>query len=64
MELCFRFKVESGTVLLVTTDWLSQNTLAGLSNGIPNIRSLYHNASIISTAILMATNSEPKVDVS
>jgi hypothetical protein len=34
------------------------------SRGMPNICNLYHKASISSTAILIATNSEPKVEVS
>jgi hypothetical protein len=51
-----------GTVEFVTTDLLSQNTLEGPSIGVPNILSLYLKASIISTAILSATNSELKVD--
>jgi hypothetical protein len=33
IALCLRFRVDSGTVLLVTTDLLSQNTFAGPVNG-------------------------------
>jgi len=32
--------------------------------GIPNILNLYRSASIISTAVFIATNSDPNVDVS
>ncbi len=40
MELCFFFSVELGIVALITTELLSQNTLAALSNGMPNIHNL------------------------
>jgi len=62
MELCFFFNVDVGIVALTTTDLLSQKTLHGLSNGIPNILSLYVKASNISTQVCIATNSDPKVD--
>ena len=62
MELCFFFSVEVGVVEIVTTDLLSQKTLPEVSIGAPNMQSLYGNDSIISTAILDAMNSEPKVD--
>ena len=62
MELCFFLRVEVGTVAFVTTDLLSQKTLAGPSIGIPNMRNLYLNASNISTIIRIAMNSEPKVE--
>jgi len=62
MELCFFFNVDVGMVELMTTELLSQNTLAGPSSGIPNIRNLYLMDSIRSTRILIATNSEPKVE--
>jgi hypothetical protein len=61
MELCFFFKVDVGTVEFVTADLLSQNTLVGPSIGIPIILNLYRSASRISTRVLMAMNSEPKV---
>jgi len=51
-------------VELMTTELLSQNTLAGPVIGTPNIRSLYLRASIISTQICMAINSDPNVEVS
>jgi len=62
MELCFFLSVDVGTVALVTTDLLSQNTLAGPSIGMPIILSLYLIASNISTRMRMATNSDPNVD--
>ncbi len=62
MELCFFFKVDVGIVALVTTDILSQNTLAGPSIGMPNIHSLYLNDSSISASILISMNSEPNVE--
>jgi len=37
IDTCFFFKVDSGNVLLLTTDSLSQNTLASLLIGNPNI---------------------------
>ncbi len=49
---------------LVTTEELSQNVLTGPSNGILNIRSLKRNPSRSSTAIRIAVNSDPKVEVS
>jgi hypothetical protein len=49
-------------VALVTTALLSQYTVAEFSTGIPNILSLYNNASINSVAIIRATNLEPKDD--
>jgi len=64
MELCFFLRVNLGIVVFFTTVVLSQNKFAGPSNGIPNIHNLYLSASIISVAILRATNSEPKVNVS
>ena len=64
IELCFFFKVDVGTVALVTTDLLSQKTFAAPSIGTPNIRSLYLRDSSISTQIQSAMNSEPKVDAS
>jgi hypothetical protein len=62
MELCFFLRVDVGTVAFVTTDLLSQNTLAAPSIGIPIILSLYRIDSNISTRMHMATNSDPKVD--
>jgi hypothetical protein len=62
MELCFFFRVEVGIVELVTTDLLSQKKLAGPSMGIPSIHNIYRKASIISTQIHRAMNSDPKVD--
>jgi hypothetical protein len=47
---------------LVTTDLLSQKTFVGPEMGTPNIYNLYRIASIISTAIHIATNSDPKVE--
>jgi hypothetical protein len=47
---------------LMTTDLLSQKTLAGPSIGMPNIHSLYRKDSNISTSMCMAINSDPKVD--
>jgi hypothetical protein len=41
---------------------LSQKTFAAPSMGMPNILSLYRSASIISTHIRIAMNSDPKVD--
>jgi hypothetical protein len=54
--------MEVGVVEFVTTDSLLQNTFTGPSIGTPNIRSLYLRDSIISTAIFIAMNCEPKVD--
>jgi hypothetical protein len=62
MELCFFFRVDVGTVELVTTDLLSQKTFTGPSIGIPNILNLYHSDSNISTKMRMAINSDPKLD--
>jgi hypothetical protein len=64
MELCFFLRVEAGCVTFVTTEELSQNVFTGPSNGTPNMRSLYHKLSSISTAMRIATNSELKVEVS
>jgi hypothetical protein len=55
--------VDVGTVELVMTDLLLQKTFAVPSRGMPRIRSLAHLVdSIRSTAILIATNSDPNVD--
>jgi hypothetical protein len=62
IELCFLLNIEVGMVDLVTTDLLSQNTLLGPSIGIPSMRNLHRSASIISTPIRIATNSDPNVD--
>jgi hypothetical protein len=43
---------------------LSPNTFAGPLIGMPNILSLYLNASIISTQMHVAANSDLNVDVS
>ena len=64
MALCFFLIVEEGKVELVATDWLSHSTFVGPSRGTPIIRNLYRRASMHSVAILQATNSEPKVEVS
>jgi hypothetical protein len=50
--------------MLVTTLLLSQKALVGPLIGIQNIQSLYQSTSCISLAILNATNSEPKVELS
>ena len=64
MELFLVFKADVGILELLTTDMLSQNTSAGPSTGIPKHLNLYLRASIISVAILIATNSDPKLDAS
>jgi len=64
IELCSFFKVEVGTVVLVTTDLLSQNVLVGSSIGTPIILNLYLRPSNISTKIHIAMNSEPNVEAS
>jgi len=50
--------------VLLTTDSLSQLTLAGPDIGTPNIRNLYRKLSINSVAILNAVIYDPKVDIS
>jgi len=45
-------------------DKLSQNVFTAPSSGTPNMHNLYHKLSKSSTVILMAMNSEPKVEVS
>jgi hypothetical protein len=62
MELCFFFSVDVGMLALVTTDLLSQNTFAGPSMGIRNIRNLYCSASSFPTHMRNATNSDPNVE--
>ena len=62
IALCFFLSGDVGIVALMTTELLSQKTLVGPSMGMPNILNVYLNASIISTQILIAINSEPKVD--
>jgi hypothetical protein len=62
MELCFFFSVDVGMLTLVTTDLLSQKAFASPSMGILNIRNLYHNASVFSTHMHNATNSDPNVE--
>jgi hypothetical protein len=64
IALCFFFQVDSGKVAFLVTASLSQNTFVGPSIGTPNIRNLYRNDSTSSTAILIATNSLPNVEVS
>ena len=64
MLVCFFFNVESGIVMFLNTALLSQKTFIEPSMGMPNILSLYCNASICSTAVFMAMNSLPKVLVS
>jgi hypothetical protein len=64
IELCFFFNVDSEKEQFLNTDWLSQNIFAGSSIGIPIIQRLYLRPSTCSTAILLATNSNPKVDKS
>ena len=64
IEQSFFLILHSGTLLLLTTDSLSQNTLAGPAMGTPNILSLYRRDSVSSVAIQSAMNSEPNVDVS
>ena len=56
--------VWDGTVLFFTIVLLSASTFAGPWIGTPIILSLYLNPLIISTATFIATNSEPKVEVS
>jgi hypothetical protein len=51
-------------VVFKMTDWLSPSILTGPSTSNPIIHILYLNSIAISVAILAATNSEPKVDVS
>jgi hypothetical protein len=53
-----------GTMELVTTDLLSQNTFAAPSIGILIIRNFYRNDSNISTHMRIAMNSQPKDDAS
>jgi hypothetical protein len=62
IALCFFLNVDSGWELFITTLLLSQYIFVGPSSGIPNIRSLYLNASTNSTAILAAIKSKPKVE--
>ena len=64
MEWCFLRSVDSGMAVFWYTASLSQNTLAEQSMGTPNIRNLYLNASVNSTATFIAQNSAPNVLVS
>ena len=64
IALCFYFKTLEGTVVFNTTDILSPNINAGPSNVTPNDLSINLISRMSSVAILDATNSEPKVDVS
>lgn len=61
--LCFFFNVYSGLVELMTTLLLSQYTLVAPSVGMQNLCNLYRRPSINSTAILVAINLEPNVEV-
>lgn len=58
------FRVEAGKDAFVTTDELPQKVFTGPSKGTPNIRSLYRKPSSNSTAIRIAVNSDPNVEVS
>ena len=62
IELCFFFSLDSAMDAFLNTASLLQKTLARLSIGIPNIRSLCHKDTICSVAILRATNSDPNVE--
>ena len=56
--MCFFFRVLSGIDELLTTDSLSQKTLAGPSIRIPIILSLYQSASSFYVAIRKAMKEE------
>ena len=64
MERCFFFSVLSVLDEFWTTELLSPKTLAGPFRGIPIIRSLNQRPWIFSEAIRIATNSDPKDEVS
>ena len=64
MALDFFFNVDAGAVVLASTDWLSPNTNAGSSTGIPIIQSLKQSPHTYSVVCFMATNSLPNVLVS
>ena len=56
--------VDSGRVVFTQTAPLPQNIFVDTFIGTPNMRSLYPNASIISTAFFIAVNSDTNVDAS
>ena len=62
MELCFFFNVDSGAIVFQTTASLSESNDVGPSTGMPNIHSLYCNASINSIAVFIVMNSDPNVE--
>ena len=64
IALCFFDRVDSGFLVFLVTDSMSQKTSAGPSISIPNVLNLYQNALIISTAVFIAMYSLPKVDPS
>jgi len=64
IALCFFLRVEAGCVAFLTTEELSQKVLTGPLMGTPNMHNLYHKLSNNSTAMCIAINSNPKVEVS
>ena len=64
IALLFFFNVDSGAVVLQTTELLSQKTYDDSFTGTPSILNLYQNPRLASVTIFKAVNSEPKVLVS
>ena len=62
--LCLLFKVECGSVVLLTTDLLSPNIYDLDLMGIPRYLTVYLISMICSVAVLDGTNSHPYVAVS
>ena len=64
MTLCLFFKSDVGILKFLTTDMVSQNNSTGPSTGIPKHLNLYLRAQIIYVVIVIAIESDKKLEAS